>query len=226
MNFRRLSSRYPCLKAARLAGIPWSFFVRMASLAMGSNCGPQMKDTFKERTAVVIPVSSTDHVPGLLGDIDREVGGYGTNVAIVLVDNAGSLRVSNSALSVGGGPPLELQHLRAAVAQTGHNAADIRTSNVFVATPGQNLGWRGATQAGMNWMLGHLTDITLVAIASDDIRLSPDFFGVMERTYRSVRPPGADPRVALAPRYDGAFADQVSECLGPSDRFPHAGNET
>jgi hypothetical protein len=184
-----------------------------------------MKDALQERTAVVIPVSSPDHLPDVLADIDREVGTNGANVAIVLVDNGRVLRVSKGALSVSSRSPLRLQHLHAAVAGTGRNAADIWTSNVFVAQPERDLGWRAATQAGTRWLLSHLTDITLVAFAGEDIRLSPDFFGAMQRTYRSVRP-GGDPRVALAPLYDGAFAEQVSEYLGPADRFPQAGSET
>ena len=52
---------------------------------------------------MVIPISSPNHVPDLLADVDREVSTYGADVAIVLVDNGARLRVPFAELGV----PLE-----------------------------------------------------------------------------------------------------------------------
>jgi hypothetical protein len=185
-----------------------------------------MLPEMNERMGVVIPVSSPNHVPDLLADVNREVETHGANVAIVLVDNGGILKVSNGALSVGGRAPLRLSHLQVASFGEGQDAESIQRANVIVLQPGENLGWRQGTLAGTTWMLGNVPDASLVAFANDDIRLSPDFFGVMERTYQSVLATNNDPRVVVAPLYDDAFAEQVPEYLGPAEAFPEAGRES
>jgi GT2 family glycosyltransferase len=144
-----------------------------------------------ERTGVVVPVASPSYTPDLLTDVNREIANCGADVAVVLVDNGGVLSVRGGAVSVAGRPPLRLTHIRAASFDASQDRADVGGANVLVLKPGDNLGWRDGTRAGTAWLLANLPDVSLVAISNDDIRLSHDFFGVMERTFRSVSGFGA-----------------------------------
>jgi hypothetical protein len=193
-------------------------FVRRLSVVFGSHVLEM-----NERTGVVITVSSPSFVADLLADVDREIADHAANVAIILVDNGGVLRVQNGAVGVGGQPPRRLSHLRAASFDVAHDGADAGDANVFVLKPVRNLGWRDGMRAGTAWLLGNLPDVGLVAISNDDIRLSPDFFGTMERTFQAVSAATPDRRVILAPLYDFEFNDQLTDFLGPADAFPDAG---